>query len=127
MPVGVDEGAKGFRLPVQRVIRPDQNYRGFAGQIAAGVIRKGDEIVALPSGRRSRVASITTFDGDLEEARAPLSIALTLEDELDISRGDLIVAPDAQPGWMPTGATTIEAAVVCGLTRRGWRVTSLTC
>jgi sulfate adenylyltransferase subunit 1 len=108
VPVGVSESTVGFRLPVQRVIRPDQNYRGFAGQIAAGVIRKGDEIVALPSGRRSRVASITTFDGDLDEARAPLSIALTLEDELDISRGDLIVAPDAQPHH----ATAIEAAVV---------------
>ena len=58
------------------------------------------------------MASITTFDGDLEGARAPLSIALTLEDELDISRGDLIVAPDAQPGGMPKGATAIEAAVV---------------
>jgi len=108
VPVGVSESTVGFRLPVQRVIRPDQNYRGFAGQIAAGVIRKGDEIVALPSGRRSRVASITTFDGDLEEARAPLSIALTLEDELDISRGDLIVTPDTQPQH----ATAIEAAVV---------------
>ena len=108
VPVGVDKGFRGFRLPVQRVIRPDQHYRGFAGQIAAGVICKGDEVVALPSGRRSRVASITTFDGDLEEARVPLSIALTLEDELDISRGDLLVAPDAQPQH----ATTIEAAVV---------------
>jgi sulfate adenylyltransferase subunit 1 len=108
VPVGANQSTVGFRLPVQRVIRPDQNYRGFAGQIAAGVIRKGDEIVALPSGRRSRVASITTFDGDLDEARAPLSIALTLEDELDISRGDLIVTPDAQPHH----ATAIEAAVV---------------
>ncbi|WP_263373462.1 sulfate adenylyltransferase subunit CysN [Granulicella aggregans] len=108
VPVGANQSTVGFRLPVQRVIRPDQNYRGFAGQIAAGVIRKGDEIVALPSGRRSRVASITTFDGDLDEARAPLSIALTLEDELDISRGDLIVTPDAQPQH----ATAIEAAVV---------------
>ena len=87
---------KPFRLPVQRVIRPDHHYRGFAGQIAAGTIRKGDTIVALPSGRTSRVASITTFDGDLEEASAPQSIALTLEDELDISRGDVIADP-AQP------------------------------
>jgi sulfate adenylyltransferase subunit 1 len=108
VPVGVTDLTVPFRLPVQRVIRPDQHYRGFAGQIAAGVIRKGDEIVALPSGWRSRVASITTFDGDLEEARAPLSIALTLEDELDISRGDLIVAPERQPHH----ALTLEAAVV---------------
>ena len=108
VPVEVTNSAVAFRLPVQRVIRPDQNYRGFAGQIAAGVIRKGDEIVALPSGLRSRVASITTFDGDLDEARAPMSIALTLEDERDISRGDLIVAPEGQPHH----ATAIEAAVV---------------
>jgi sulfate adenylyltransferase subunit 1 len=108
VPVGVDQAAKAFRLPVQRVIRPDQHYRGFAGQIASGVVRRGDEIVALPSGRRSRLASITTFDGDLDEARAPLSIALTLEDELDISRGDLIVAPEHQPH----PATAIEAALV---------------
>ncbi|MBB5057357.1 sulfate adenylyltransferase subunit 1 [Granulicella aggregans] len=108
VPVGVTDSTVAFRLPVQRVIRPDQNYRGFAGQIAAGVIRKGDEIVALPSGLRSRVASITTFDGDLDEARAPMSIALTLEDERDISRGDVIVAPEGQPHH----ATAIEAAVV---------------
>jgi sulfate adenylyltransferase subunit 1 len=108
VPIGVTNSTVAFRLPVQRVIRPDQNYRGFAGQIAAGVIRKGDEIVALPSGLRSRVASITTFDGDIDEARAPMSIALTLEDERDISRGDLIVAPEGQPHH----ATAIEAAVV---------------
>jgi sulfate adenylyltransferase large subunit len=97
-----------FRLPVQRVIRPDHNYRGFAGQIAAGTIRKGDTIVALPSGRTSRVASITTFNGDLDEARAPQSIALTLEEELDISRGDVI----ADPTHPPESATEFEAALV---------------
>ena len=97
-----------FRLPVQRVIRPDHNYRGFAGQIAAGTIRKGDTIVALPSGRTSRVASITTFNGDLDEARAPQSIALTLEEELDISRGDVI----ADPTHPPESATEFEATLV---------------
>ena len=86
-----------FRLPVQRVIRPDQNYRGFAGQIAAGTVWPGDRVVALPSGRTSRVKSITTFDGDLTRRSAPLSVALTLEDELDISRGDMIAAADAPP------------------------------
>jgi sulfate adenylyltransferase subunit 1 len=99
---------KSFRLPVQRVIRPDHNYRGFAGQIAAGTIRKGDTIVALPSGRTSRVASITTFDGDLNEASAPQSIALTLEDELDISRGDVI----ADPAYPPRSASEFEATLV---------------
>jgi sulfate adenylyltransferase subunit 1 len=86
-----------FRLPVQRVIRPDQSFRGFAGQIAEGTIRPGDQIVALPSGRTSRVERIVTFDGDLESASAPLSVTLTLEDELDISRGDLIAAVDGRP------------------------------
>jgi len=108
VPVNDHDLTKGFRLSIQRVIRPDQHYRGFAGQIAAGIIRKGDEILALPSGRTSRVASITTFDGDLEFAIAPQSIALTLEDELDISRGDLLVTPNARPEH----ATQIEATLV---------------
>jgi sulfate adenylyltransferase large subunit len=99
---------KAFRLPVQRVIRPDHNYRGFAGQIAAGTIRKGDTIVALPSGHTSRVASITTFDGDLDEASAPQSIALTLEDELDISCGDVIAEPERRP----ESASEFEATLV---------------
>jgi sulfate adenylyltransferase large subunit len=86
-----------FRLPVQRVIRPHQNFRGFAGQIATGSIRPGDRIVALPSGRTSRVESIVMFDGNLDSASAPLSVTLTLEDELDISRGDLIAAADDPP------------------------------
>ena len=84
-----------FRLAVQRVIRPDQNFRGFAGQIAAGTVRPGDPIMVLPSRRTSRVRSIVTYTGDLPEAHAPSSITLTLEDELDISRGDLLVSPDA--------------------------------
>jgi len=106
--VGGHDLDKGFRLSVQRVIRPDQHFRGFAGQIAAGVIRRGDEVVALPSGRASRVASITTFDGELEAARAPQSITLTLEDELDISRGDVIAAPYRRPQQ----ASDIEASLV---------------
>ena len=97
-----------FRFPVQRVIRPDQNFRGYAGQIASGVIRPGDAIVALPSGRRSRVKTIDTFDGPLEEAFAPMSVTLTLEDELDISRGDLISAG----GNLPEVSRQFEASVV---------------
>ena len=108
VPVGDLDLTKGFRLPIQRVIRPDQHFRGFAGQIAAGTIRPGDEIVALPSGRTSRVVSITTFDGELDQASAPQSITLTLEDELDISRGDLLVAPSGRPQH----ATQIEATLV---------------
>ncbi len=86
-----------FLLPVQRVIRPNQSYRGVAGQITSGTVRPGDQVVALPSRRTSRVAAITTYDGDLEQASAPRSIALTLEDELDISRGDVLASTDRPP------------------------------
>ena len=84
-----------FRMSVQRVIRPNLDFRGFAGQIASGVVRRGDTLMVLPSRRTSIVRSIVTFDGELQEARAPLSVLLTLEDEVDISRGDLLVAADA--------------------------------
>jgi sulfate adenylyltransferase subunit 1 len=106
--VWTDIAAQAFRMPVQRVIRPDQSYRGFAGQIASGTVRRGDAVTVQPSGRSSRVASITTFDGDLEEATAPLSIALTLEDELDISRGDLLT----DGAQTPQVSSAIEASVV---------------
>ncbi len=97
VPTGRDLAGAPFRLPIQRVIRPDQHYRGFAGQIAAGSVWPGDRVVALPSGRTSRVKSITTFDGDLERAVAPMSVALTLEDELDISRGEMLAAAHQAP------------------------------
>jgi sulfate adenylyltransferase subunit 1 len=84
-----------FRFPVQRVIRPDQSFRGFAGQIASGSIRPGGAITVLPSGQRAIVERIVTWDGDLEEADAPLSVTLTLDREVDISRGDLITSADA--------------------------------
>ena len=90
LPTAVHEQAAAFRLPVQRVIRPHQGFRGFAGQIASGEIRVGDRVSVLPSGRTSRVERIVTYDGDLDVAHAPLSVTLTLEDELDISRGDLL-------------------------------------
>ena len=96
-----------FRMPVQRAVRPDQTFRGYAGQIASGVIRPGDEILALPSGRKSRVTRIVTYDGDLEIAHAPLSVTLTLEDEIDIGRGDMLAA-----GVEPQTARSIEATVV---------------
>ena len=82
--------AAAFRLPVQRVIRPHQGFRGFAGQIASGTIRVGDRVSVLPSGRTSEVERIVTYDGDLTVAHAPLSVTVTLTDELDISRGDLL-------------------------------------
>ena len=96
-----------FRMAVQRAVRPDQTFRGYAGQIASGVIRPGDEILALPSGRKSRLKRIVTYDGDLEIAHAPLSVTLTLEDEIDISRGDMLSA-----GVEPKSARSIEATVV---------------
>ena len=91
----VSSGA--LRLPIQYVIRPDANFRGFAGQIASGVLAPGDEVLALPSQQRTRVKSIASFDGDLTEAFSPMSITLTLEDEIDLSRGDMLVSPDQAP------------------------------
>ena len=79
-----------FRLPVQMVLRPDDVFRGYAGQIVSGTVRTGDRITAWPSGRSARVNRIVTFDGDLDLAFAPMSVTLTLDDEIDISRGDVL-------------------------------------
>ncbi|HZL53749.1 MAG TPA: sulfate adenylyltransferase subunit CysN [Terracidiphilus sp.] len=92
LPTSVDTRTAPFRFPVQRVLRPDHTFRGFAGQIASGTIRPGDGITVLPSGRTAQVERIVTWDGDLAEAIAPLSVTLVLDRELDISRGDLIVS-----------------------------------
>jgi sulfate adenylyltransferase large subunit len=108
VPTGHDAANGPFRLPIQRVIRPDQHYRGFAGQISSGSVWPGDRVVALPSGKTSRVKSITTFNGDLARAVAPMSIALTLEDELDISRGEMLAAAHEAPAV----AANFAAAVV---------------
>ncbi len=86
----------GFRMLVQWVCRPDQNFRGYAGQVAAGTLSCGDEIVVVPGGARSRVARIVTADGDLQQAHAGDAVTLTLADERDISRGD-VIASTAQP------------------------------
>jgi bifunctional enzyme CysN/CysC len=93
--VDTDDQARPFRMPVQWVNRPNLDFRGFAGQIASGVVRPGDRIKALPSGRESRVARIVTHDGDLDQAVAGQSVTLTLADEIDISRGDVIATADA--------------------------------
>lgn len=92
-----DSNYDDFRLPVQNVIRPDLNYRGFAGQIASGTVKVGDEVMSLPSRQKSKIKSIDTFNGQLEEAFVPQSIAVTLEDEIDTSRGNMIVKVDNQP------------------------------
>ena len=94
-PVAEAGASDPFRFAVQRVLRPSHDFRGFAGQIAAGIIRPGDTVMVLPSRRVSSVRRIVTFDGDLPVARAPQSVTLTLTDELDISRGDLIVFPES--------------------------------
>jgi sulfate adenylyltransferase large subunit len=98
-----------FRFPVQRVIRPSHEFRGYAGQIASGSIRPGDEILALPANRRTRVSRIVTFDGNRDEAWAPMSVTLELEDEIDISRGDLIASGN---GYAPIVSRHFEATLV---------------
>ncbi|HWU76084.1 MAG TPA: sulfate adenylyltransferase subunit CysN [Rhodanobacter sp.] len=124
----------GFRMPVQWVCRPDHTFRGYAGQIAAGKIAPGDEVVVLPSGARSKVARVVTADGDLAQGVVGDAVTLTLEDERDISRGDVIAATaqppqvadqfaahvlwmgesallPGRPYWLKIGARTISAQV----------------
>ena len=98
--VSVDRAAADhpFRFPVQLVVRPSHDFRGYAGQIAAGTIRPGDPVTVWPSGRATRVKRIVTWDGDLAMAHAPMSVTLTLEDEVDISRGDLLATSPPQIG-----------------------------
>ena len=91
--VGATRNLVDFRFPVQHVIRPDQDYRGYAGRVASGTIRPGEEVLVLPSGRTTRIRSVDTFDGSSSEAVAGDSVVLTTADELDISRGDMIVRP----------------------------------
>ncbi len=97
VPIARDYNLTDLRFPVQYVIRPNLDFRGFAGQIASGIIRRGDPVTVLPSGRTSRVKSIVTWEGDLEEAFAPMSVTVCLEDEIDISRGDMLALPDNLP------------------------------
>jgi sulfate adenylyltransferase large subunit len=92
------QGLRAFRFPVQLVVRPDHAFRGYAGRIVSGTIRPGDEVTIWPSGRSTTVRRIVTWDGDLEEARAPMSVTLTLADEIDISRGDLIAVGQPEMG-----------------------------
>ena len=82
--------AQPFRLPVQLVARPDQEFRGYAGQIVSGIVRVGDRVTTWPSGRSARVKRIVTYDGELAMAFAPMSVTLTLDDEIDVSRGDVL-------------------------------------
>ena len=106
--VATERNMEDFRFPVQYVLRPNLDFRGFAGTVASGVIHPGDEVTILPSGKTSRVARIVTADGDLAYAFPPQSVALTLEDEIDVSSGDLIVRSDS----LPTVASSFSAHLV---------------
>ena len=109
--IASDRNLAEVRFPVQWVIRPMNDeyhdYRGYAGQVAGGVLRPGDEVVVLPSGRRTRIRAIDSFDGELDVAFPTMSVTLRLEDELDISRGDMIVGADDGPAL----ARELEATV----------------
>jgi bifunctional enzyme CysN/CysC len=106
--ISADRNLIDFRFPVQCVVRPHLNFRGYAGKITSGTISPGEEIVVLPSGKSSRIKSITTYDGELPEAFAPQSVVLTLQDEIDISRGDMIARKDN----LPQAANHVEA-IIC--------------
>ncbi|WP_412540587.1 sulfate adenylyltransferase subunit CysN [Longispora sp. K20-0274] len=99
--IASDRNLVDTRFPVQYVIRPQSNsardYRGYAGQVASGVLKPGDEVTVLPSGFTSRISAIETADGPVAEAYPPMSVTVRLEDEIDISRGDLICRPNNQP------------------------------
>lgn len=95
--VAGDRNFADMRFPVQYVNRPNLNFRGFAGTLASGIVHKGDEVVVLPSGKGSKVKSIVTFEGELEQAGPGQAITLTLEDEIDVSRGDMLVHVDNRP------------------------------
>ena len=103
-----DKNYYDFRFPVQYVNRPNLNFRGFCGTVASGVIRKGDEITVLPSNKTSRIKSIVTYDEELELAHAAMAVTLTLEDEIDVSRGDIL----AHPENVTASDTRFDATVV---------------
>ncbi|MEQ8956070.1 MAG: adenylyl-sulfate kinase, partial [Gammaproteobacteria bacterium] len=106
--VAADRNFTDFRFPVQYVNRPNLNFRGYCGTVASGVVRKGDQVIVLPSGRTSRIKSIVTFDEELEMAFTDMAITLTLEDEIDVSRGDLLAHSDN----LPNADKQFEATVV---------------
>ncbi|MFW5972916.1 MAG: adenylyl-sulfate kinase [Bacteroidota bacterium] len=127
--VGAERNSVDFRFPVQYVIRPHQDFRGFAGQVASGTVTAGEDVIVLPSGRSSRIDAITKLEGDVPEARAGDSVVISLEDDIDVSRGDMIVRArnrptvdhriDADLCWMDeTPMRTDRAYVLQHTTRR---------
>jgi sulfate adenylyltransferase large subunit len=117
VPVAGEPASHELRFPVQWVVRPmsddHHDYRGYAGQVASGVVRPGDDVTVLPSGRQTRVAAVETADGELSEAFPPLSVTLRLEDDLDVSRGDMVV----HAGEVPPAVREV-AATVCWMSER---------
>jgi bifunctional enzyme CysN/CysC len=95
--IASDKNLNDFRFPVQYVNRPNLDFRGFCGTVASGIVRKGDEVMTLPSRKSSKIKSIVTFEGEIDEAYPPLAVTLTLEDEIDVSRGDMLVHPNNTP------------------------------
>ena len=95
--ISSDTNYQDFRFPIQLVSRPNSNFRGYMGTIASGIIRKGDEVIVLPSMKKTKVKSIITYDGEIDEAYTPMSVTITLEDEIDISRGYMIAKPNNLP------------------------------
>ncbi len=104
-----DHNFSDTRFPVQYVNRPNLDFRGFCGTVASGIFRKGDQITAWPSGKSSKIKAIVTYDGDLEEAYPPMAVTLTLEDEIDISRGDVLISTEKQS---PIIADKFNATIV---------------
>ncbi|PKM36303.1 MAG: sulfate adenylyltransferase subunit CysN [Gammaproteobacteria bacterium HGW-Gammaproteobacteria-10] len=107
--IASDRNYSDARFPVQYVNRPNLDFRGFCGTVASGVFHKGDRITALPSGKSSKIKSIVTYDGELEQVFPPMAVTLTLEDEIDISRGDMIIGKQTDS---PTIADKFKAMIV---------------
>ena len=103
-----DKDYSDFRFPVQYVNRPNLNFRGFCGTVASGVVREGDEVIVLPSSKKSHIKSIVTYDKELELAHAKMAVTLTLDDEIDVSRGDII----AHPENIPASDTNFDATII---------------
>lgn len=103
-----DRNMESFRFPVQYVLRPNLDFRGFSGRVASGVVKKGDEVMAMPSGRTSRVKGIHVYEGEKDYCFAGESVTITLEDEIDLSRGEMLVLPSDQP----TVSSSIDAMLV---------------
>lgn len=117
--ISADRNLIDFRFPVQYVVRPNLDFRGYAGKIVSGTISPGEEIIVLPSGKSSRVKNISTYDGELKEAFNPQSVVLTLHDEIDISRGDMIARKDN----LPLAGNYIEA-IICWMDEKPLSKTS---